>query len=299
VLTIYFAHLSDVHLGPLPAGATFSHFALKRVIGSISWNRGRKKIFRPEVAKALRQDIIATNPLHVAFTGDLVNIAAWSEFTQGANWLKEFGADEFISFTPGNHDEYVPVPWEHGLGKFAPYMSHDKRDETGFPFIRLRRNIAFIGVNGACKQGLFSAGGTVGEVQRTRLASALNSLRKQGFYRAVMIHHPPAPGLAHVARSLSDAAEMKSILETEGAELIMHGHNHKRSLNFLDSKDGQIPIIGVPSASMATGNHHDPAAWNKYEVSRSKGQWHTEVSIRQWNGKAMQDGDKFSLPPRT
>jgi 3',5'-cyclic AMP phosphodiesterase CpdA len=298
-LTICFAHLSDVHLGPMPAGATFAHFALKRVIGSIGWYRGRRKNYLPQIANAVRADILAAKPLHVAFTGDLVNIAAWSEFTQGAGWLKDFGDGDFISFTPGNHDEYVPVPWEHGLGKFAHHMTSDKRDEEGFPYIRLRRNIAFIGINGACKQGLFSAGGTVGEAQRNKLASYLSNLRKQGFYRAVMIHHPPAPGLAHVARALSDATEMKAVLETEGAELVMHGHNHKRSLTLLDSKDGQIPIIGVPSASMMTGNRHDAAAWNKYEVTRSKGQWHTEVSIRQWNGTTMQDGAKFRLPPRT
>jgi 3',5'-cyclic AMP phosphodiesterase CpdA len=298
-LTISFAHLSDVHLGPMPAGATFSHFAFKRLIGSFGWYRGRQKVYLPKVAAALRADILAANPLHVAFTGDLVNIAAWSEFTQGASWLKDFGAGDFISFTPGNHDAYVPVPWAQGLGKFADHMTSDKRDEEGFPFIRLRRNIAFIGINGACKQGLFNAGGTVGEAQRTKLASALANLRKQGFYRAVMIHHPPAPGLAHVARALSDATDMKAILETEGAELVMHGHNHKRSLTLLDSKDGQIPIIGVPSASMAAGNRHDPAAWNRYEVTRTKGQWQTKVSIRKWNGSIMQDGDKFSLPPRT
>jgi 3',5'-cyclic AMP phosphodiesterase CpdA len=283
----------------MPAGATFAHFAFKRIIGSIGWHRGRRKIYLPEVASALRADILAAKPLHVAFTGDLVNIAAWSEFTQGAGWLKDFGDGDFISFTPGNHDAYVPVPWEHGLGKFASHMTSDKYEDELFPFIRLRRNIAFIGVNGACEQGLFNAGGTVGEAQRNRLAAVLSDLRKKGFYRAVMIHHPPAIGLAHLARALSDAAEMQALLETEGAELVMHGHNHKRSLTLLESKGGQVPIIGVPSASMAAGNSHDPAAWNKYEVIRTKGQWHTEVSIRQWNGEAMVDGDKFSLPTRT
>jgi 3',5'-cyclic AMP phosphodiesterase CpdA len=297
-VAISFAHLSDVHLGPMPAGSAYRHFAFKRILGAIGWYQSRRKIYLPKVSSAIKADILAANPAHVAFTGDLVNVAAWREFDQGEKWLKDFGNGDFISFTPGNHDAYVPVPWEQGLGKFADYMTSDKRDEAGFPFIRLRRNIAFIGINGACKQGLFSAGGTVGESQRNKLASALNSLKKQGFYRAVMIHHPPAPNLAHIARALSDAAEMKAILETEGAELVMHGHNHKRSLSFLESKDGQIPIIGVPSASMDAGNSHHPAAWNKYTITRNKGQWHTEVAIRQWSGTAMQDSDKFNLPPR-
>jgi 3',5'-cyclic AMP phosphodiesterase CpdA len=243
---------------------------------------------------------LAANPSHVAFTGDLINIAAAGEFIQGANWLKDFGTSDFISFTPGNHDAYVPVPWDEGLAHFASYMTSDMRQNDPFPFIRMRRNIALIGVNGACKQGLFRAGGTVGQDQRKRLSDALRSLHERGFYRAVMIHHPPAPGLAHPLRSLTDAPELKSILESEGAELVLHGHNHVPSLTMLEGKGGKIPIIGVPSASMTANSKHHVAAWNRYDILRAKGQWHTEVTIRQWDGSTntVKDADHFNLPPR-
>jgi 3',5'-cyclic AMP phosphodiesterase CpdA len=300
LVTFSLAHLSDVHLGPLPPGATFENFALKRIIGGISWNMRRHKIHLPEIASAVRADILAAKPHHVAFTGDLINIAAKAEFVQGATWLNDFGASNFISFTPGNHDAYVPVKWEDGLAHFAPYMTSDMRQEFPFPFIRLRRNVALIGVNGACKQNLFKAGGTVGAEQRTRLSAALRSLQERGFYRVVMIHHPPAPGISSSLRALTDAAELKKILETEGAELVLHGHNHERSITMLEGKGGQIPVIGVPSASMSANSHHDVAAWNRYDISRTKGKWHTKISIRQWNAdtKLMQDADTFNLSPR-
>jgi 3',5'-cyclic AMP phosphodiesterase CpdA len=294
------AHLSDVHLGPLPGGATFENFKLKRIIGGLSWGLHRRKIHLSEVAAAIRADILAANPSHVAFTGDIVNIAASKEFTQGASWLKDFGAGDFVSFTPGNHDAYVPISWQNGLAHFAHHMTSDMRQDEPFPFIRLRRNIAMIGVNSASKQGLFSAGGTVGEAQRKRLSSALKTLRERGFYRVVMIHHPPAPGLASPLRALSDAEEIKVIFEAEGAELVLHGHNHERMLTLLESESGKIPIIGVPSASMTATPQHDIAAWNHYSIARSKGQWQTSVQIRQWNAetKMMQDADYFELPPR-
>lgn len=295
------AHLSDVHLGPLPPGSTFENFALKRIIGGFSWTSHRSKIHLPEIASLLRADILAANPDHVALTGDLVNIAASREFVQAATWLTEFGAGDFISFTPGNHDAYVPVRWEKGLAHFAPFMTSDMRQDHPFPFIRLRRNVAMIGVNGACKQNLYSAGGKVGPSQRSRLAAALRSLQERGFYRVVMIHHPPAPGLAIALRALADAAELQAILQTEGAELVLHGHNHERSLTLLDGKGGKIPVIGVPSASMTKTIEHHVAAWNAYEISRLKGHWHTKVAIRQYNAgtHAVEAADTFELPPRS
>jgi 3',5'-cyclic AMP phosphodiesterase CpdA len=300
VVTFSLAHLSDVHLGPLPPGAIFENFALKRIMGGMSWRFHRHKIHLPEIASAVRADILEAKPDHVAFTGDLINIASSAEFVQGATWLRDFGVGDFISFTPGNHDAYVPVKWEDGLAQFAPYMTSYKRQEFPFPFIRLRRNVALIGVNGACKQSLFRAGGTVGAEQRLRLSAALRSLQERGFYRVVMIHHPPAPGLSIPLRALTDAAELKEILETEGAELVLHGHNHERSITMLEGKGGQIPVIGVPSASMSANSHHDVAAWNRYDISRTKGKWHTTVSVRQWNAdtKLMQDTDTFNLSSR-
>ena len=291
------AHFSDVHLGPIPQGATFADFSPKRVVGALSWAFKRQKLHRPEIATALIEDIKIAKPDHIAFTGDLVNIAAISEFKQGADWLNKIGPADWLSYVPGNHDAYVAVPWEKSLGLFEDYMASDMRQEERFPFVRLRRNIALIGVNGAIPQNIFRAGGDVGEAQRQRLHEKLKSLRERGFYRAVMIHHPPAPALTHPLRALSDAAELKSILEQEGAELVIHGHNHTSSLNWLESAHGAVPIIGVPSASMVDDGQHEAASWNNYEIDRGKGKWQTRVSIRQWQGseKSFRTVSEFEL----
>ncbi len=291
------AHFSDVHLGPLPPGAAFSDFSPKRIIGAWSWMFNRCKRHLPEIAFALMEDIQSVAPDHAAFTGDLVNIAAVAEFKQGAEWLKNAGPADWLSFTPGNHDAYVEVPWQKGLGLLDDYMRSDMKQDERFPFVRLRRNVALIGVNGAIPQSWTRAGGTVGKAQRDRLREKLKSLRERGFYRAVLIHHPPAPGLAHPLRALSDAAELKTILQEEGAELVLHGHNHKRSLAWIESSHGAVPIIGVPSASMTDDGKHEPAAWNTYEIDRAKGKWQTHVRIRQWQGseKTFKTVDEFEL----
>ena len=46
----------------------------------------------------------------------------------------------------------------------------------------------------------------------------------------VLIHHPPLPGQAKRFRGLEDAAGLEAVLSRHGAELVMHGHNHRNML---------------------------------------------------------------------
>jgi 3',5'-cyclic AMP phosphodiesterase CpdA len=284
-LEFTFAHLSDVHLGPLPHGAAWSDFALKRVIGGLSWGLRRRKIHDPAIAAALVVDIKAHQPDHIAFTGDLVNIAAIAEYEAGARWLDALGKPEHVSFTPGNHDAYVAVPYNMGLKHFEAYMTGDLRRSTNvqFPFVRLRRNVAFIGLSSASPQSLTRAGGTVGHDQLRLLAENLKELKKRGFYRAVLLHHPPLPGLAIARKALTDAAALSDVLRMEGAEVVLHGHNHSQTFNKLATQSGPVPVHGVPSAS-STGYHSQALAeWHRYSVDRSKGTWRTVVDVRRFN----------------
>jgi len=173
-LALTLAHLSDVHLGPLPQGAAWNNFALKRIIGTLSWKLRRHKLHNPAIAEALVEDIKAMAPDHVAFTGDLLNVSAHAEFPRAARWLQVFGDPSWISFVPGNHDAYVPVRWEQGLGHLAHYMTGDMAmaptQSTAhiasiFPYVRLRRNLAMIGLSSAAPQSLTKAAGTLGPKQ--------------------------------------------------------------------------------------------------------------------------------------
>ncbi len=294
-LAITLAHLSDVHLGPLPHSSAWRNFALKRPIGWLSWSLNRHKIHDPGIAKAIMQDIKATSPDHVAFTGDLVNVAAHEEFVRAKYWLEDFGAPEWISFVPGNHDAYVPVSWQPGLGQFAPYMLGDMAiaaaptaadANAGFPYVRLRRNVAIIGLSSAVPQPITKAAGYLGTRQLQALSKLLPDLKARGYYRTVMVHHPPLPGLAIGRKALKDAMTLQEILVREGAELVLHGHNHRQMLNFVEGPSGKIPVIGVPSASSNGTRNHEIAAWNLYEINRIQGNWVTQVSVRSWDQKA-------------
>jgi 3',5'-cyclic AMP phosphodiesterase CpdA len=273
----------------MPKGAAHQHFALKRAVGVANWRLSRHRSHSAAIADAIAEDIRAHAPDHVALTGDIVNVAAHAEFPAAARWLAGFGDASWISFVPGNHDTYVRCNWQNGLSHFAAYMQGDMRlrltQETAqiatpFPYVRLRRNVALIGISTALPQPLHRAAGMVGQTQRDSLAFLLGDLRERGYARIVMLHHPPLPGLATTRRGLDDAAALRDILIEHGAELVLHGHNHEHMLNSVNSRFGTVNVLGVPSASLIASKHHPLAAWNLYHIQRQGGKWLTQVTVR-------------------
>lgn len=275
------AHFSDVHLGPVGLVDVFGDFRSKRIIGGLSWHLRRRRLHRNANADLLRADILAQKPDHICFTGDLVNIAAKAEFRNGLSWLAGFGDAGALTMVPGNHDAYVKAAHETGLGLLGAYCNGDSASPAqAFPFVRLRRNVAIIGLSSAVPQSLRKAGGTLGQIQLNALAARLADLGARGFYRVVLIHHPPLPSQARPRKSLTDARELTAVLEAEGAEMVLHGHNHRTMIEQLKSKAGVTHVVGVPSASMVDQAGHTSAQWHAYTVGRAKGQWQTSLNIR-------------------
>jgi Calcineurin-like phosphoesterase len=167
------AHLSDVHLAPLPRLA-MKELRGKRLFGYQSWRFRRRHIHEQEIANLIAADVRAANPDHIALTGDLINLSAKLEYGIGAQWLAGLGRPDQLTFVPGNHDAYVPMSWDKGLGLWAAYMTGDLRMAGAqgtsalanpFPFVRQRRNIALVGVSTALPQPIGYATGRMGASQ--------------------------------------------------------------------------------------------------------------------------------------
>ena len=103
----------------------------------------------------------------------------------------------------------------------------------------------------------------------------------------LLIHHPPVPGLTTPRRALDDATELKLVLEEEGAELVLHGHNHRNTHLTLKSRHGPVNIVGVSSASTPVKSHDDPATWYLYKIRRQENEWRTSASARSWDNTVM------------
>ncbi len=290
------AHFSDLHLGPLPPGATWASFRFKRLLGSISWHQRRRYIHDVDVGEALLRDVQAMAPDHVAFTGDAANIASPLEFPLLRQWMDRLGKPDWLSFVPGNHDAYVKVAHERSLKFFEPFMAGDMHEDFAFPYVRLRRNIALIGLNSALPRPFHSAEGRLGQAQLESLRVRLAELKAKGFYRAVMIHHPPGPGISSHFRRLIDAPKLRNLLCDQQVELVIHGHNHRRELHWLEHGGNRVPAVGVPSATMNSA-HHQLAEWNLYDIDRNAGRWSTKVRIRRWNetSRTFEPASEFEL----
>ena len=85
------------------------------------------------------------------------------------------------------------------------------------------------------------------------------------------------------------------MLARHGAELVIHGHNHRHQIVWLDGPSGRIPAVGVPSASEAPPGEHDPAGYNLYRIEGAPGAWHCEVIARGIVGDGVAETGRSTL----
>jgi 3',5'-cyclic AMP phosphodiesterase CpdA len=268
--TVTIAHLTDAHLGPID-GFPLRYWNLKRGLGYLNWVRKRRHDHQP-VLDRIVADLLAQAPDHIAVGGDLCNIGLPQEHAGGLAWLETLGPPERVSVVPGNHDIYCAAGRDPGVGRWARYMASDDRggtfagDAAEFPFVRLVGRVALVGVNSALPTPPAMAWGHVGRDQLQRLAATLDRLAAASLFRLVLIHHPPLPMQASSARGLRNATAMEAVLRRHGAELVVHGHNHRNMLAWLKGKSGICPVVGTPSASQGRRHGREPLA--RYNLFR-------------------------------
>jgi len=272
------AHLSDPHLAPLPE-PRWSELLGKRVTGYINWQRKRRFIHDPSLLSAIVADLKAQAAGHIAVTGDIANIALRAEFLRGRDWLEGLGSARDVTFVPGNHDIYVSEAAVFAARQWGAYMSDDE-GQSGFPFVRRRGNVALIGLSSGVPTAPFLATGWLGTGQLAEFAAALNALKQEDVFRVILIHHPPVSDSARHKRLL-DASILKRVIAAHGADLLLHGHDHLRMVNWLHGPDGsRVPADGVPSASGAPGRSKDAAGYNLYRIEGERGAWRCEMISR-------------------
>ena len=271
------AHLSDLHLACRPR---LSQLIGKRGLGFINWQRKRKYIHRPEVAAAITNDLKAQAVDHIAVGGDLVNLSLPDEYRRARAWLETLGSAGNVSVVPGNHDVYVRGVEQAPAAYWGDYMRGDDGLDR-FPFVRRRGNVALIALSTGLPTGPFMATGRLGQRQLSRFAETLDQTR--GLFRIVLIHHPPASPLRRYLRRLTDAAALRQVLAENGAELLLHGHDHRRSLIWLDGPQGKkIPAVGVPSVSAAAAHGEENAAgYNLFRIDGGAGGWRCAMTARE------------------
>jgi 3',5'-cyclic AMP phosphodiesterase CpdA len=303
-------HLSDLHATPVVVENPL-HLLNKRFFGWLSWRFRRQHFHRTSVVDALMDDLGHAPIDHLVVTGDLTNLSLASEFDAARERLKRLGDARRVSIVPGNHDAYVRVEQSASWNLWSDYFESDDREnavETSdprdrFPTLRVRGPLAVVGLCSALPTRLFDASGTLGNAQLDRLERMLRRLSERDLCRVVSIHHPITVGATHPRRWLRDAESLRSVIARAGADLVVHGHNHRTLLAEIDGPDGSIPVVGVRSASDIGQRKERRAQYHVYEIERNRGsegpRFRIAMRIRGYDpgsGRFRAEGERELVP---
>ncbi len=267
--------------------------ASKRITGYVNWRRNRRKALFGDVLESLLDDIFARGPDHLAITGDLVNLATDNEVDVATAWLEAVGDSLSTSVVPGNHDAYVPGAYDKVAVAWRDYMTSDDarriRPDNGlFPYLRVRKNVAIIGISTATATPPFVASGYFGIPQARRTVELLQEAKQAGLFRVIMIHHPPVRRAAIWHKRMIGIGRFGRVLREAGAELVIHGHTHLNTIHWLQSPAGLVPVVGIASASQGPGGKKPTAAYNFFTIDGKADDW----SCRLQRFQLPEDGTK-------
>jgi 3',5'-cyclic AMP phosphodiesterase CpdA len=268
------AHVTDPHFRPrtgamtgFAAGDLFN----KRAIGMVNVVLNRRRKHRMELLADMGADLRARKPDHLAVTGDLGNVALASEWAEAQRWLTELAMPAAtVTVIPGNHDAYVEDVVKSGAfeATFGAYQTAELRAGADiYPFVRVRGEVALIGVNTCVATGDLGAWGEIGSEQLARLEGLLADPALRSKTRVVLLHHPPVLLKPPEARNLRDREALVALLARTGAELVLHGHDHRDERATLAGPGTtRIPVVGAGSASYA-GSAANRSRYNVYEIA--------------------------------
>ncbi len=282
------AHCSDLHLLSHD-GARWLELANKRWIGVMNLLSSRSRHYHVEAFDMMIDDLNEQRVDHVLCTGDVTNLALRQEFAFAREKFDKLAlGPNGVTVIPGNHDAYVAA----GVPLFAEMFGAFATTDAGWewtvtdrdpddleadlipgaagtlvphwPIVRLRGEVALVGLSTSRQTPWFTAYGRVGAGQLARLARVLERLQGLGKARLVAIHHPPAGKRAFSRiRGLRDHAGFAAVIAAYGAELIVHGHEHRDLTEALPGLAGPVPVRGISSG---TYFHNQPERTARYRI---------------------------------
>ena len=156
------AYHRPASLAPRPAAA-WRRFPAQAVMGFINWKRGRERLNDMAMLDRLVADLRAQRPDHVAVTGDLVNIGMPAEFRRAARMdgdPRRSGGRQLRARQPRR---LCARGHAAARGDVCALDDGRRAGAATYPYLRVRGEIAIIGLTSAVPTGPLMASGRLGE----------------------------------------------------------------------------------------------------------------------------------------
>jgi 3',5'-cyclic AMP phosphodiesterase CpdA len=270
------AHFSDLHLLSLDGARLGDFLVNKRLTGAVNLLLHRGRHYLTEVFDRMVDDLNEQDVDHVICTGDITNLALEAEFRFARERfarLKHTAQD--VTCVPGNHDTYIAEVAGLFEQSFDPYCTSDEGwrwpDGGRWPIVRVRGDLAVIGLSTSYPTTWFMGHGQVGTEQLARLESVLLDPRLAGKFRLIAMHHPSAGRHARsVRRGLRDHEAFAKVLTRTGVELVLHGHEHIDLVSSLPGLGGPVPVRGIQSGTYDKDHPLKRARYRVYEIAGNR-----------------------------
>lgn len=263
------AHLSDLHFFRFPSTrAVFT----KRVIGLANlYIRGRIRHFDMDIARASISAVIEDKPDGVMVSGDLTALGSPEEFAMARQALDPLITRFPTVIVPGNHDYYT-----RGAARsprIEEYFADVIRTPGSppspavYPTLHLIGEAALIGMNP--NRFTLGASGKIDPLEVERLEKLLRDPEVERRFKVLIMHYPLFNRGGKVTplfwRRLENREKLIALLSHNPVELVVHGHDHHRYANTMNSKGGKsIYLANAGSAGYTRGSVK--ASYNLYHI---------------------------------
>ena len=171
------------------------------------------------------------------------------------------------------------IHWKDYIKTDVVLSKYFKMKKNTFPYLKVRNEIALIGLSTAIPTLPFMCYGKIGKDQLIKLEDIFIYLSKKNYFKILILHHPIHKIGPFNYKGLLDNDKLIKLLDDYNIELLLHGHLHKDSITYLKTKNSIIPCFGIPSSSNVNKKAKQ-FSYNKYEIYKMNDEWNFNVYRR-------------------
>ena len=277
-----FVQLSDLHLSNIGTPNPIK-LANKRILGYLSWLKRKRTSHQKWILDCALESIKQLDINYHLITGDLTHIGLEHEFIECRQWLNKLSTVENMIVIPGNHDLYVDTKWNQSFAYWEDLMCDDPnllpkiRQKTAgqkldqiYPQVRIRENIAFIALSSIYPAPWFKATGRINEQQMMRLKFVLKDPALTSYFKVLLLHHPITMTHTTKRKCLVNSDQLRNLLQQYPVQIVLHGHGHTSTIDYLENSDTRIPVVGMASTSCTSEKQNQRAEYKLFEITQQK-----------------------------